>query len=603
MRKIVCLFVLIVVGLLRIDPANAQTQGNGLKITITRPGEGETLYSSSSAPLVGIPVTGFISSENLNLNQLQVRLEAVQGNKSTGSITTTPRADGTFSFDVAINDNDSSVQVEPEQGCDARCHSLLPLVLPSGPLIMRATVIDPLGNKAVAERSITVDRSGYVDVPVQVVIDGEPNRTIEGITVIAQTRLYIWRARQYSAKTDANGRAVIHLERLAQVSTHYIVQIEPRILNDALTTSSTAVKLTLPPGATTVAPITLVAQLQRGKIQGTLEKFQNRSDLTVRAISLSSGAAFATKTMQGQFNLPNLPLSKYLLTVDDTEATSQRIQIDSQTIDLTTSPAVTATLKIADSSRVVRGIVRDTNGHAIPIAWISNDRKNKVARVAPTSGEFILNGLDDQDRVGWVTAPGYWGQPVALGDNLDIVLTPRPDTRLLPWGKGSVLVPSQTLADLAGNRISLRRGWIWGKGNDDLAIHTPELDIALQTGSFALEFLPGETNWFYLIDGQALVNNGNKTFTMNSGQMLAFGKGVTTLSAVALDDTVVRALHRDEKSQIPVETDTALAARLHDEIERLGIPFAMGVTFAVLCLTIFFFGGLALIRRRRTQSA
>lgn len=601
-RIFFCALVIFIIGFANAVPLSAQ--GSGAKITITRPGEGETLYSSPASTFAAVPVTGFVSTENFDVKQLQVRLDLYDGAKITGSLTTTPSADGTFSFDVGINSNAVSDLNESEQGCDARCHMEKPFIFPTGHVIFRVSVIDPFGHKATAERSITVDVSGYVDVPVQVVIDGEPGRAIEGITVVADTRLYLWRARQYSAKTDTNGRAVIRLERLAQAPTHYVIQIEPRVVNGAMTISRVPIQVTLPPGVMQVAPVTLVAQLQRGQIQGTIANFQNRSDLTVRASSFSSGAAYSAKTNQGKFVLSNLPLDKYLVAVDDTDVINQGIHIEPQTIDLSTNPVMTTTLKLAtDSARIVRGIVHDNQGNPLPFAWLANDQKDKTARVAPSSGKFILSGLASDDHALWVSAPGYWSQPVAVADRLDIALTPRPDTRIIPWGFGNIILPSQTLADVSGNQISIKRGWVWGKGSNAFNIHTPELDIAMQTGTFALEFLPGETNWFYLIDGQAQVNvlNDGKTIMMNANQMLASGKGVSIPSSIALDDAAIRALHSNEPSQVPVETDPTITARLHDEIEQRGIPFTRAALTGVLCIVILLFGMVWQIRWRRRQ--
>jgi hypothetical protein len=578
----------LMLALLILVPTNVQAQTNTLKITLTRPGEGETLYASASGPFVGIPVSGFVSAEHVSLNQLQVRLETIQNGKSNGSTSTTPRADGTFVFDVGVNDNESTNQVEAEQGCSSSCHSSQHFILPVGRFTLRATVVDPLGNKAVTERSLTVDRSGYVDVPVQVVMEGESQREVEGLTVIGKTRLLTWRARDYSAKTDASGRAVIHVERLAQSSTQYTIQIDPRIVNGKMAISPTPIQVTLPPGVTQVAPVKLVAQYQPGRIQGTWDAkgIQNQSNVTVRAIALENGLAYTAKMAQGKFTLPNLPLSKFLLAADDAELASQRLTADPQTIDLSDASLVTATIKLANSARTTRGVIRDNTGKPLPFAWLVNDRRDKVVRVAPVSGEFVMNGLADDNRALWVTAPGYWSQPVAFGDKLDVMLTPRSDTRTIAWGNGSISVPIQDLVTISGNEISIKRGWIWGKGTGAFTIRTPELEIALQGGAFALEYVVGETNWFYLMEGQAQINelDHNKTLVLSAGQMLASGKGVAAPAPVPLDESVVRAIHVGEKAQVSIETDSEMTARLHDEIERRGIP--VGWVMAISGLTI-----------------
>jgi hypothetical protein len=600
-RQVLGALALIVFGVTNSIPVQAQTQTSGLAITIVRPGEGETMYSSPASGFVAVPITGFVSAFGLDVNQLQVRLDIYNGTKVTGSLTTTPLADGTFSFDVGINTNSVDDAKESEAGCDSRCHMQKLLNFPPGHVIFHVSVSDPLGHTTTAERSIIVDVSGYADLPVQVVGDGAAGHALAGVRVVAASRLYLWRAREFSAVTDAFGRATIHLERLSQAPTHYVLQLEPRIVDNTFVAGCVPVSLTILAGATALPPLVVVAQTQRGQIQGTIADFQNRSDLTVRAIPFSGSAAFTIKTIQGKFNLSNLPLDKYLVTIDDADSISQGIQAEPQTIDLASASSITMTLKLAsDATRVVRGVVHDMKGTPIPFVWLANERKDKFARVAPTSGEFIMGGLSGGDRMLWVTAPGYWSQPVAVADRLDIALTPMPNTRSVLWGAGKITVPELTRANIAGNEISIERGWIWGSGTGAMTIHTPEINVAMQAGSFALEYVAGETNWLYVMDGQAQVTafGADKTVMVSANQMLASGKETTNATPIALDADVVRALHSNEPSQVYGETDTAIIARVHDEIERRGISstfVALGLGLAVAAFLV----GVGWQRRRR----
>jgi hypothetical protein len=164
-------------------------------------------------------------------------------------------------------------------------------------------------------------------------------------------------------------------------------------------------------------------------------------------------------------------------------------------------------------------------------------------------------------------------------------------------------LPSHTLANPLGNQISLQRGWIWGKGTGDFTIHTPDLDVTLQSGAFALEYLPGETNGLYVREGQALVATGGQDMlTLDAGQMVIFGKGVTALVPVALDDAVVRALHLGEKSQVSIETDASFIARLTDAIEGLGVASFLAARVALLGIGILLFAGRGVIWRRRSPT-
>jgi hypothetical protein len=596
--------LLAMAGLMVVRPGAVCAQESGLKVAIFRPGEGETLYSNPSAPFAAIPVTGLVSANDFDLNQLQVRLEVLRGAQVTKSAALKPEKDGTFRVDVGINPNPVSDQAELEIGCDSRCHSMQNLILPAGAVRLRVTASDPLGHKAVAERSVFVDDAGYADLPVQVMIEGEPGRGLAGVQVVAATRLYFWRAREFSGVTDATGRATIHLERLSEAPTDYVLQIAPRIVNGTFVTGRVPVSVRLPPGATSLAPVTVVARAQRGQINGSLDLTGsgNLSGLRIRAVDLSTGGAHTAEVSQGKFSLSDLPLDKYSLALDDSPAGAQNVQAEPQTVDLGTSPVATATLRLA-FARTVRGVVHDSNGNPLPFAWITTDQPAKVGRVGPTSGEFVLGGLSGE-RVLWVTAPGYWSKPIALnGDNLDITLTPQPDLRVVASGSGTITLPPPTIGTLSGNQLSLKRGWVWGKGASSFVINTPDVDIAVESGSFALEYFPGESSWLYVSEGSAQVTSSapDGAIRISAGQMLAFGPGAPQPSPVALDDAAVRVLHTGGAVPVQVEADPAFPAWLRDVVEQQGIPFAQATILAGLGVVLLAAGGIVWCIRRRRQ--
>ena len=461
--------ILVVITIVVASVNDARAQTNALTVVITRPGEGETLYSSPTAPFARVPVTGWVSADNFDVAQLQVRLEILQGTKLIGSLTTAPQADGAYSFEVAINSNPLSDLANVEKGCQGTCHALMPFSLPSGVVLLRATVTDPLGKKAIAERRVVVDQSGYADVPVQVVVADHPGQNIQGLRVVASTRLYDWRAREYSATTDASGRAVLHLEALGQAPTRYLLRVEARVINGILYVSPTPLPVVFPPGTTIAALIELKVASQYGRIDGTidpkgLKDLSGLNTLTIRAIQVPSGAAFATKTAQGKFSLVDLPIAKYWLVVDEEAVAAQSAQAAPQPIDLTSTSVVSATLQLAPA-HVIHGVVRDSDGNPIPLAWVAMDEQGKNIRVSASSGEFVWYGLPTDAHALWITAPGYWRHPVALdSDRLDIMLAREPETRVIPWGNGAITLPPETIATLAGNRLALKRGWVWGKG-------------------------------------------------------------------------------------------------------------------------------------------
>jgi hypothetical protein len=203
----------------------------------------------------------------------------------------------------------------------------------------------------------------------------------------------------------------------------------------------------------------------------------------------------------------------------------------------------------------------------------------------------------------WVIAPGYFRRSVALdSDRLDIELTREPETRDVSWGTGAITLPPETLATVTGNRLTLRRGWLWGKGTGAFAIATPDAEIELAGGKFALESLLDTTSWLYLIDGQAKVTilDDKTETTMTSGQMMAFGFGVTRPIPVALDSNVVRILHAGESSPVRIATDTSPLARAQDELARRGI--SLKYLFIATVVLIVLIGGGLVVRRRRFRS-
>jgi len=589
-----------------VSPVSIHAQENTLKVTIARPGEGEILYNGRDAPYVTVPIMGWVTTDRVDLKLVQVKLEVLQGARTVGSLTTTPAADGKYSFDVAVDEHNPEDHVVSECAAGA-CHFYAPFGFPAGAVQLRVTATDPAGHQAVADRSIVVEHPGSANVPVQVIIAEESNPAPKGLTITALTRLYEWRERKYIASTDADGRTLFNVEALGQASTRYVFRLDPIVIDGVQYASREPAQLTLPPGASTAEPVKLIVQSLRGQINATVtaQNHTLQNSLTVRAIELPSGMAYTSRTVDGKVALSNLPIAKYLLDVDGAEAASQGLQSQARTIDLTTSPITFTALQLVTASpRLRRGIVRDSEGNPLPLVWLAADEQGKSIRTAPTNGEFVSSGFLASVNSLWVIAPGYFRRSVALDSNrLDIELTREPETRDVSWGTGAITLPPETLATVTGNRLTLRRGWLWGKGTGAFTIATPDAEIELASGKFALESLLDMTSWLYLIDGQAKVTilDDKTETTMTSGQMMAFGFGVTHPIPVALDGNVVRILHAGESSPVRIATDTSPLARAQDELARRGISLKY-LSIATVVLIVLIVGGLV-VRRRRFWSA
>jgi hypothetical protein len=121
-----------------------------------------------------------------------------------------------------------------------------------------------------AQRRITVDRSGQAAFSLRVVLDGDSSKALAGIRVTGSTWLYMWRSRFTSVITGASGEAQSHVEALAQASTHYTFRVDPTVVDGVLYEGVEPVTVTLAPGATSVPPIALKVRSRTGQISGTL---------------------------------------------------------------------------------------------------------------------------------------------------------------------------------------------------------------------------------------------------------------------------------------------------------------------------------------------
>ena len=577
-------------------PDISEAQKSTLQITLTRPGEGELLYSGPGAPYVSVPVSGWVTADHLE--QVQIKLQVIQGARVVGSLTGKPNRDGKFTFDVAINE--SSPDDHNITECAAGdCHFFSSFGFPAGRSLVRVIATDSTGNKATAEHSVIVDHSGSANVPVQVIVEGE-NTLLKGINLSAQTRLYEWRSRQYIAPTDANGRAMFNIEALGQSPTSYVFRLDPTVVDGVQYSSREYARLTLPPGASTAEPVKLLVQASRGQIVATVTA-PNRTiqnPLTVYAIEFPSGVVRSGKTINGQATLDSLRVGKQLVVVNVEEAASQGLASSSRAIDLATSPITSTILPLAAaSSRVVRGVVHDSQGKVLPLVWLVPDEQGKSIRTFPATGGFVWANVPSDVHSAWVVAPGYWRRAVALDfDQLDIELTREPGTRTMPWGNGEIIIPRESLVQVTNNQIVLKRGWLWGKGTGSFTIATPDAEIELSNATFAIESLLDVPSWLYVIDGQAKVKilASNAELAMTSGQMLAFGFGVSRPFPVALDNTAVRALHADESMPVRIATDSDRLVRVQDELARRGIS----IRILALVFVGLLVAGVFVARRR-----
>ena len=625
LRCVISSLVCVVILAVAIQPAYAQA--GGLSVTIARPGEGEVLWAGPTTLLYSLSITGWVSVQAGSPEDINLTLQVLSGGSVMGTLTTQPLADGTFSFPVTVNpDKDAEeltdrLNLSANAGCISGCHHASDLGLPAGPLVLRVTAVAPDGQRASDERHITVDRAGYASIPVQLILASTPDQSLANVPVAGSARMYMWRARNALAQSDEHGQAKLKVEALSYAPTHYLVRVEPTVVDEALYESTTSVEVDLAAGATAAPPVTLEVQRTLGQIDGKLTLTAGGpTDLTsinIRAIRSIDGVSYKVQsTASGEFHFKDIPIADYVISADQTALAAQGLSGQDQRIDLVRSITATLDLPIAfASNQPVHGTLRSINGDSLPFGWIENDQVRQTTPIEPRSGQWTLPLKPGQSMSVIAVAPGYFSQAQvveasATSGHLVLQLTPRPDTHMLKWGTGTIVVPAESKATIEGRIIGLDRGWLWGQGDDTSAwtINTANYTIIIRRGSFALENVPGQTAWLYLFDGEAQVQRDDQPVqpvTISTNMMMALSNQAKA-TAIPLEPAIIDAL-RTATTQVPISAvwEQSPSAQLRDRLALAGITAAQVVTFVtyILVLMSLFLIPFAVVRLWKRRHA
>jgi glucose/arabinose dehydrogenase len=576
-------------------PAGVPVSGNDISVLIASPSNGETVYAGNGLT-AAVYVTGKIFSANTPLTDIQVQLDIWSGDQNTATVTSTPLPSGQFKFSLSINPQGAIPYIIKPGGADCvPCHEdfRAQAPLPNGDVRLVVTIIGPHGQQASDERWIKVDASGVTRLPVEV-IDAISHQPLPGIQVQASTVVYEWRARFGNATTQQDGTAQLDLNQLAQFPTLYTLSIAPTVYNGELYSSDKPVTVVLTPGTDSYKTVTLIASALSGQIKGDI-KGANLSDAVrdtkIWAIQLPAGPAYETQlTSENTFTFEKIPVSKYLVTLDNSLLSKQGLFTTSRSVDLLQNPASTTSFSL-EKGRSIHGQVSTKNGDALPFAWIGVGDTNSVATIDPTSGAFDLSNVTSKANFITVTAPGYYSLPLSVKQDtatLDAKLTPRPETKLVPWGDGQVILPSETKGTVNGLEFNLEYGWLWGQNTSSqpLTIHLPDVDIHLSSRKFALEQPADGTGWLYVQEGLAdIIYNGSpEPVKVGSGQMIAMVDGA---SPFPINSAVIRALHpaRDESPVFEV-IEPSPGSRLSSWLAKTGIGAMQTITFITYILSL-----------------
>jgi hypothetical protein len=169
-------------------------------------------------------------------------------------------------------------------------------------------------------------------------------------------------------------------------------------------------------------------------------------------------------------------------------------------------------------------------------------------------------------------------------------LTQRPETQHLAWGTGEIIVPPESQATITDEHILLDTGWLWGSGQSPrpLTLQTANAVISIQSGTFALERLPGQSTWLYMFEGEANVHSASDVqlgVSLSANSMMILSDN-GELIPVPFDAAVVAALHNGSVSPLLPAWEPALGAQLRDRVALMGINAAQFITLITYLMVI-----------------
>lgn len=595
----------------------------GLQIEIISPNDGEIFYASKLGYIVSIPITGFVTGLEGSPESVDVQLTIWSVHGSTEPLRTRPDKSGHFVFYLDLNPDNEPLPTVGErffyysENC-ADCHFATHNELPLGPLRLEFTATTADGQQATAEKRMTVDRSQYATIPVEVIVDGGGETSLDRIPVQAETRLYEWRGRRFMELTDGSGRANLRVEALSQRDTRYLLSVPPTLIDNRRYQSVETVEIVLVPGEEMTEPVEIAVVVESGTITVGLDAPSDLSEATVLAIALPSGTIYREKIQEdATFAFGRLPLGEYLISVDSREAGEDAVTAQPVLVDLLESPAAEVTLSLDETSGAdLAGRLVDETGRPIPFGWLSASGESLGAQASPLNGRFLLSGVEDEQATISITAPGFWGRSNRLSDwttnatdaGVDITLFPRTDRQEIDWGDGQILVPQESVVVETDDGLSLVRGWIWGHNErpDPFIISVEGASLEIDAADFALEFAPGEASWIYVKGGQVVFNSREGTASeIMAGEMMAFGDGVPTPYPVAADEVTIDLLRKGRKPTVPLlyEEEPSASQRFGDFLAAAGRLLSQGlVAVTYLVMFVMIIGAILYGARRLLQS-
>ncbi|WKZ37374.1 MAG: hypothetical protein QY332_05455 [Anaerolineales bacterium] len=571
-----------------------------LDVSIFSPSNGETLYSHYDY-VAPVTVSGRVLGINDPLAELDVRLEIWSGSTMLSSLHNNPDSNGFFDFLLGVNPEGHMLFINDPAApltCSA-CHDdfNVQAYLPSGDLRLLVVATTKDGTEASDERWIRVDisRTRRLNIEIE---EGASRKPLHGLTIQAFTRLYEWRGRIASTASNEAGGAVLELEILSQAITNYEIMVPDQVVDGIFYSSPETKTVLLDPDATTIPQVTFNVFGQKGQINGRLTSDDDHLPQSVKiwAFGLPAGPDFYTETARdGTFSFTNLPVSVYSVVPDPGIMRSDHLMGSQQIIDLTQSPISDVALELHSVDGLVwNGEVSGQDGEWLPFAWLTTP-DGLTHQVEPESGKWIINTMPVIEQA-WVTnAPGYFSQEIELpSEGLapapSIMLERRPDVALVAWGDGEIVIPSETQANAAKDRIKFESGWIWGYNHaaQPFVLETLDAEIRLSDGYFALERPPGGIARFYLFeDGKAEVRSKKtgEILVLQSGNMVVFMKD-GHLSELPYVPAKILALGTEDELPLSPVWKPGVSKQILITLSKISISTAQMVTFITYIIAV-----------------
>jgi len=599
-----------------IAPGVAAQDSEPVEVIIEWPNEGETLYAGPSSLEYSVPLKGRIAGLSSEQAGLTVELTVLQDGQVVGKYSQLVQ-DNAFAFLASVNPHTSEELFPAEhQSCADDCHRPGMFELPAGSVTVRVSIVEPAGfEHTAAERNFLVDRSMMATIPVELRLDGDPEKTVSGVTVSGATWLYLWRSRQYLAASDATGVASIRVEALSNAPTEYLLRVVPTVVDGVLYEGVEEARVELAPGATKGPTVTLHLRSRLGRIDGQVRGFDATALCRARAISLPEGNSFATEVSNnGAFSFVDLPIDQYRIVLErEDEAAAQLQQSIWEDVNLTATFEDSVSLPLAQvSGPVFYGQLRDEAGGTLPFGWVSIG--DTTAAVIAAEGRYAITSDRDEASL-LVQVPGFYSEARAVDGQqpeTDFVVKPLEETQQLAWGNGALWLPAENRGELDGKTIHLVRGWLWGAGESDTPFHivTESARVTVASARFALEYLPGDRGWLYVFAGEAELQDlqTGTLLTVTAGEMVNLFNH-EGLQAVPYDPVVLSTLNGPGAAPIVPRWEPTLSALFRNRAGVFGIGAAQLITFVTYFLVLLSLGVTPLIllylhyRRTRVKAA